>query len=254
MRDKIVLFCLGFLPFFIIDIDAQDAAKLEYEYNQLAHDMLMLGYLPDLPYHKTGSSYNFSSPLIVDVEDELTFAVLSDGYLKFQRPDGGIYYSRYIVLHKEEDGYYKGDDKCLSEITPVEGHADIFKSRAYFVQEGSNARRMHMSNLEIDEAYSVPSLLKAKSINTTDISPQANIMRMIEIINILRVEQEDPVKLYDFKEKILYKMLDIALNGAREAKRKHELIVASNNKFTLGNFWDCYDYFFDISFLCGFVR
>jgi hypothetical protein len=214
--------------------------------------MLILNYLPNLPYHSIGRKYNFSSSLTVDVEDEFTFAIMSNGYLKFQRPDGSSYYSRYIVLNKRKDGYYKGEDKCLGDFIPTE-YEGIYVICSYRVQENSQTRRINNFDLEIDETFSFNTLIKAKTINTTNIRLEYNIMRMIEIINILRINHQNPIKLYDFKEKILYKMLDIVLDGSRSAKKKQSQIIANNNKFTINDFMECYDYYSYISFLDKFI-
>jgi hypothetical protein len=117
MKRRIM--CILLFVFPILCNVAQSIEELEYEYDLLVRDLIWFGAFPSLPYYTNGSRYMNTSYMIIDVDDPMSFAILQPGYMKFQNPDGEIYYCRNIILAKKEDGLYRGIDKCLSILTPT---------------------------------------------------------------------------------------------------------------------------------------
>jgi hypothetical protein len=176
--------------------------------------------------------------------------------MKFMRPNGEIYYTRFVVLHKEPDGlYYSGTDLCVEEITPTDQEG-IFETVLYIPQRDSKVTRITPTNLVIDEPMPFVSFIESHRMLTTSIDPVYTIARMMEILAILSDEKPCQENLYDYKKTLLLKMLDIALEGYLEAERRFFPEWRSSQKIlTKDDFWEFHDYYYNsIMALRGFFK
>jgi hypothetical protein len=241
MKNKLVFLFL--LVTIIKTINAQNEQELINEYNELCKNLLLYGPTPTLPYYNDVKLYSTPvPPLRVDVENELSFGIIDAGYIKFMKPDGKIYFSRLAVLRKEGEKYFKDLDECVEVLQPTEID-DLFETIVYLPENGADIKIIDPFSLEISDVVPQIGMIQSKKLNISSIEPIYVISRMLEIINILRKTKHDFESLYDFKEKILTKMLDIELQGSLRALKNYKLFLMGNKKITPNDFWEINDYY-----------
>jgi hypothetical protein len=259
---KYFLWIVYFFLFFAHGIYAQNVQELEYEYNELYKDLFNFGPKPYVPYYSNGDLYRRNTNIGWYIDEEgyslsggISFAIYDGGYMKFKKPNGDIVYSRWIILWKKENGWFRLSDECMSDIQSIEvTNGLLFDAITYFPAEGAKVTRINEYDLMIsDVEIQLGNIIPGK-INLSDISPTYVISRMLEIINRLSIMAPDPERLYEFKKAILSKMLDIEIQGSREAIKKYYFEKGKEDeKITRNDFWRFYDYYWQIYRLCDFI-
>jgi hypothetical protein len=232
---------------------SQDNAidELKNEYTKLCEDLFDYNSFPTLPYYIHADDYRGNAGMVIDVDDELTFAILGEGYVKYRRPDGSIYYSRYVRLQKKGDKYYRRDDELVDGIYAAEKEK-LYRTMMYVPNRSSRVTRLNTYDITIDNPETFLGILKSHSRNTSFISPIHTLLRMLQITHILKKDYSGDTN-YDFIAEVLWKMIDIELKGSLEAGRTYLQLGSERNKVTSGDFYRMHDYYGQIWQLSNFV-
>ncbi|MDR1388991.1 MAG: hypothetical protein LBJ31_03345 [Treponema sp.] len=230
-RFIVILFALT-LPYLVFS-----QSLLEYEYGELCEDLLTYTHKPTIPYYTNAVKYQHAQDsYAIYVDDEYTFAILGPGYMKFQEPDGNIYYTRYLDLHKEEDGFYRGKDKYLGEIFSTEEMEGLFMAVAYLPKNGTRVVRERLFYVYMDDPEPRYVPLLPHHMNSSSIDPIYVTLRMAEILTILASEKPELADLYFFKRTILLKILDILIIDYKESERKIIAMKENGEKIRFEDF------------------
>jgi hypothetical protein len=209
---------------------------------ELLEDIRDYGPNPTIPYYTNSEQYRYNwDRYIVDMhgdryldDEDLAFAVIGDGFLRFEDTKGNIRYSRYLLLVKDpDDGYFYGIfGRCTDEFfeTDVEGYH--YKVTTYLPLPGTKVKRGDLY-LEMDEVISVEEgayVLQRKQ-NTTMIDLVYTVNRMLEIVYTLKSMQTDISYNYDFKIKILEKVLDLVIEERFEVDKEYNKRLRNNQPF-----------------------
>jgi len=231
--NKIIFLCLCIT----FNLYSQDISSLEKEYMELLEDIRDYGPNPTIPYTNSEQYRYNQDRYIVDMhgdryldDEDLAFAVIGYGFIRFEDTKGNIRYSRYLLLVKDpDDGYFYGTfGRCTDEFfeTDREGCYDV---TTYLPLPGTNVKRGHLY-LEMDEVISVEGgayVLQRKQ-NTTMIDLVYTVNRMLEIVYTLKSMQTGISYNYDFKIKILEKVLDLVIEERFEVDKEYDKRIENN--------------------------
>jgi hypothetical protein len=257
IKKKTVFFLMVFF-LILMKLYSQDMIDLlKKEYNELRRDLLFFGAYPILPYYSQSEFYRrYSGIVTIDVEDELTFSILGPGYVKYKKPDGTVYYSRFVKLQKKGNKYYRVDrvdDEFVDDIFETEQEG-VYETIVYLPRESSTVERIDTYDIIMDNAEWILGELAAFSMNMSSVDPLYVLSRMLEIIYMLEQHDMQNDALYDFKKIILQRMVDIELRGSIEAGRAYISLRKEGKKVTSDIFWDIHDYYWQIQALSKFVN
>jgi len=233
--NKIIFLCLCIT----FNLYSQDISSLEKEYMELLEDIREYGPNPTIPYYTNSEQYHYNrdrylvdmhGDRYIDIDEDCVFAVIGYGFLRFEDKKGNIRYSRFLWLFKDtDDGYFYGRfGKCIDEFieTDREGYYEV---TTYLPLPGTKVKRGHLY-LEMDEVISVEerTYVLSRKQNTTMIDLVYTVNRMLEIVYTLKSMQTGISYNYDFKIKILEKVLDLVIEERFEVDKEYDKRIENN--------------------------
>jgi hypothetical protein len=205
-------------------------------------DIRNFGPQPTIPYYTNTQFYSRPDRYLIDVDNDLVFAILGSGFMKFIDSQGNVKYSRYLWLNKGPDGnFYGASGRCADEFYDTNGDG-LYSITAYLPKPGAIINR-NLMTLEIDEVYPVERFMISRKLNTTMINLTYVITRMTEILHQLKLLQPAPVRTYEFKIRTLEMLLTYIIENQYEFDNEYRQRINNNQQVTQEDFFEMHRYF-----------
>jgi hypothetical protein len=245
-----------------LNLYAQDTASIKIEYRELLEDIGNYRFFggTTIPYYTNSQYYDRTDSHWVDVDNDLAFAIMGPGFVKFIDEKGNVRYSRFLWLYEGQDGLYSIIyGKCADEFSKADGvfykpdGSDFYWITAYLPKPGTRIVRNLMA-IEMDDVIPVERMVTSRKLNTSMIDLVYTANRMMEILYILKQHEPESLHIYEFKIKTLKILLNYIIEDRYEVDREYKSRLLNKQRVLQEDFIEMHPYFPSILSLLPFLE